>query len=47
MMLLLQHSEGERENIKNEGEQREKRAKFMITSARDPIICNGSVAHSR
>ena len=22
-----------------------KRAKFMITSTRDPIICNGSVAH--
>lgn len=22
-----------------------KRAKFMITSAREPIICNGSVSH--
>ncbi len=25
----------------------QKRAKFMITTTRDPIICNGSVEHSR
>ena len=29
-----------------ERETSRKRAKFMITSTRDPIICNGSVAHS-